>query len=686
MAHPGSVSERAEMCRRAVERKTCKFYANFEQFKGNLPAASNSGKNIPDLEDLVKFGTANGICPYFYSRDQLANADVVFLPYNYLESACTESSSFEISEAQLKAAISELEEYCALIGAIPLQYKGTMPIQSNGSGLGVDDGTLIKEAMNSGITIDERGIMEKVTHSVKILLHEIRRIPFPPNANSTILYGDFFINLVRMAFGGKEEAESGLEVLQTVGKALLQGIVTTEQGKDRPRSRTKGLKLYAVIGALKMTLKGLDGEINQTNGLRRSFKPVKACIMIFYKVHIQIGPEKERVLSLWCFHSGVAMGRLAAAGTRCIIAASGTLTPETTREQASTLWESICKLKKPIIEPKNKADFTKKYEYSDFLPKGKASEGVDFSDDLARAVIIAGIPYPAAKDPKVMLKKEFMDGLRAYNKAKNFNFNETHETLSTFYEFHRQRILAQSSALDSKHSSDAEFSDQINMDIGHVALVGKISKALSTGDTTSGYIRVRNRDNLDNLHRGRVSYVVGSTMDKVFAARSAPTLSESNLSVTLPLKEVRPDTTDKANNIADVKSSKTPPPLKTSLVTSKQRPTRQRTAQTPPESDYRARLKSVLPPNLYAAFKHALKEYTMGTEKNSALLISRVSDILIEGRELARAKERQINDENENDGYVYLGDGEWRELMVGFGGFLGRRCRGEFAEAVLRFG
>lgn len=41
--------------------------------------------------------------------------------------------------------------------------------------------------------------------------------------------------------------------------------------------------------------------------------------------------------------------------------------------------------------------------------RGKVSEGIDFSDAYGRAVIMAGIPYPAAFDPKVTLKKRYMD-------------------------------------------------------------------------------------------------------------------------------------------------------------------------------------------------------------------------------------------------------------------------------------
>ena len=41
--------------------------------------------------------------------------------------------------------------------------------------------------------------------------------------------------------------------------------------------------------------------------------------------------------------------------------------------------------------------------------RGRISEGLDFSDNAARAVIIVGIPYPQMVDPKIILKKEYLD-------------------------------------------------------------------------------------------------------------------------------------------------------------------------------------------------------------------------------------------------------------------------------------
>lgn len=39
----------------------------------------------------------------------------------------------------------------------------------------------------------------------------------------------------------------------------------------------------------------------------------------------------------------------------------------------------------------------------------QVSEGLDFVDKNGRAVVITGIPYAPAKDPKVVMKRMFLD-------------------------------------------------------------------------------------------------------------------------------------------------------------------------------------------------------------------------------------------------------------------------------------
>ena len=41
--------------------------------------------------------------------------------------------------------------------------------------------------------------------------------------------------------------------------------------------------------------------------------------------------------------------------------------------------------------------------------RGKISEGIDFKDDAARCVIMVGIPFAQLTDPKIIMKKHYLD-------------------------------------------------------------------------------------------------------------------------------------------------------------------------------------------------------------------------------------------------------------------------------------
>ncbi|XP_027167698.1 regulator of telomere elongation helicase 1 homolog isoform X1 [Coffea eugenioides] len=95
----------------------------------------------------------------------------------------------------------------------------------------------------------------------------------------------------------------------------------------------------------------------------------------------------------------------------------------TNLSNSSTIWERICKHKLPVVEPRQSSLFPMSIE--DYMTKlkdksasgavffavcrGKVSEGLDFADHAGRAVVITGIPFATRTDPKVRLKREYLD-------------------------------------------------------------------------------------------------------------------------------------------------------------------------------------------------------------------------------------------------------------------------------------
>lgn len=97
--------------------------------------------------------------------------------------------------------------------------------------------------------------------------------------------------------------------------------------------------------------------------------------------------------------------------------------------QASGVWSQIQRHKAIFIEPQTKDAFVSTMnEYyariNDPITKGaifmavcrgKVSEGLDFADINGRAVIITGLPFPPFKDPRIILKKKYLEENRTKN-------------------------------------------------------------------------------------------------------------------------------------------------------------------------------------------------------------------------------------------------------------------------------
>ncbi|XP_013927890.1 PREDICTED: Fanconi anemia group J protein homolog, partial [Thamnophis sirtalis] len=128
----------------------------------------------------------------------------------------------------------------------------------------------------------------------------------------------------------------------------------------------------------------------------------------------------------------------------------------------TSLWEKLELIKTVIVEPKggDKADFDELLQiYSDAIKsqngkdgalliavcRGKVSEGLDFSDDNARAVLTIGIPFPNLKDLQVELKRKYND---QHSKARGLL------TGSQWYEVQAYRALNQALGRCIRHRSD----------------------------------------------------------------------------------------------------------------------------------------------------------------------------------------------------------------------------------------
>lgn len=97
----------------------------------------------------------------------------------------------------------------------------------------------------------------------------------------------------------------------------------------------------------------------------------------------------------------------------------------------SSIWHNLSGIKPLFVEPQGKDAFQASIEqfYSKIndpqtkgaalfaVCRGKVSEGLDFADRNARAVIITGLPFPPSMDPRVKMKMAYLNKIAKENKG-----------------------------------------------------------------------------------------------------------------------------------------------------------------------------------------------------------------------------------------------------------------------------
>ncbi|VAH77263.1 unnamed protein product [Triticum turgidum subsp. durum] len=106
----------------------------------------------------------------------------------------------------------------------------------------------------------------------------------------------------------------------------------------------------------------------------------------------------------------------------------------------STIWQRMCKHKQPVIEPRQSSNFPNAIE---------VSEGLDFADRAGRAVIVTGMPFSTPTDPKVRLKREYLD-----KQAKPSNKNPKTLTGEEWYVQQAARAVNQAVGRVIRHRHD----------------------------------------------------------------------------------------------------------------------------------------------------------------------------------------------------------------------------------------
>uniref|UniRef100_A0A452R087 Regulator of telomere elongation helicase 1 n=1 Tax=Ursus americanus TaxID=9643 RepID=A0A452R087_URSAM len=294
---------------------------------------------ILDIEDLVRSGNKHKLCPYYLSRNLKQQADIIFMPYNYLldaksrrahsidlkgtivifdeahnvEKMCEETASFDLTPHDLASGLDAVDQ------VLEEQTKAAQQDELHvGFGAGSAD---------SGLHME----LEDIAKLKMILLRlegAIDAVELPGDHSGVTKPGSYIFELF---------AEAQI-TFQTKGCILdsLDQIIQHLAGRAGLFTNTAGLQKLSDILQIVFSADPAEGVPGSMVGPGVSQS---------YKVHIHPDAGHQRkaqwsgawnstaarkqgkVLSYWCFSPGHSMRELVRQGVRTIILTSGTLAP-----------------------------------------------------------------------------------------------------------------------------------------------------------------------------------------------------------------------------------------------------------------------------------------------------------------------------------------------------------------------
>ncbi|KAK9515874.1 hypothetical protein VZT92_026476 [Zoarces viviparus] len=321
---------KVHMCRGKVSTRSCVYYNNVEEKSTDKDLV----KSILDVEDLVKFGNKQRVCPYYLSRSLKQQADVIFMPYNYLldpksrrahnielngavvifdeahnvEKTCEESTSFDLTPYDVASAISAVDRLL-----VEQSKEATVSEDFN------------IETLNSGLKVN----IETIAKIKQILLDleaviDSYDVPSEKGITKSGIFIYELLERVHLTYNSKTAVYEALE--QITGHLSGQpGIFLN----------TSGLQKLADI--IQLVFCGEPSEKDRQQQMQTNTAHFKVHIHRDKSYHKKpqstdvwassSSKKQGNILSYWCFSPGFSMQDLVNQGVRCIILTSGTLSP-----------------------------------------------------------------------------------------------------------------------------------------------------------------------------------------------------------------------------------------------------------------------------------------------------------------------------------------------------------------------
>ncbi|KAF6211553.1 hypothetical protein GE061_012066 [Apolygus lucorum] len=502
-------------CQAQLKAKTCRFYPRVEAMKSD-----RSFFLVKDIEDLVAKSKKSGCCPFYMSRYLQEEADIIFLPYNYIFDAgirrklnlnfngaivildeghnidrvCEESASFSLSSTDIAVAIRDVTEDMQRMHDEFSDPDGDIIERSYST----EDLMFMKEklmALEQEFDAFMKTVKEKsLQHRPDVLRVLLEGANITEENHGNLEMGLAAVHEVVIAHNSVNNRSRQACTLQKVAEFIAAPfelkvfdpknqnsfVVHTELEypatkrnhfgtpvfTPNPSEKPKGIvfNLWCLNPALGMQVLHNTHAVILTSGtlspltnviMELGLKSFPACIetgaavvsaefghvvpheqfMIFAvgkgpnSIQLQYNFQNKDNLEYWEELGLTILNfiRLIPDGVLVFFPSYQAMNKAINTWKFKGLWDRLSSIKPMFSEDADKRRFNNAVDgYRQAVGegrggvlmgicRGKMSEGIDFSDQYGRAVIVCGLPYPPYYDPRVKSKMKYIDCLRVPN-------------------------------------------------------------------------------------------------------------------------------------------------------------------------------------------------------------------------------------------------------------------------------
>uniref|UniRef100_A0A0E0FP11 Helicase ATP-binding domain-containing protein n=1 Tax=Oryza nivara TaxID=4536 RepID=A0A0E0FP11_ORYNI len=478
-------------CHYLCKKRWCRHHNSVAEFMRNN---SELGSEACDIEDLVNIGRTKGPCPYYISRELSKSVDILFAPYNYLidpgnrrslngipwdnavlifdeahnlESICADAASFDLLPNNLSSCIAEAQE-CIQLCSAKRTFENSADKQFDPENYAILKALLLAlEKKISEVVIDSKELGH--TKPGNYIYEFLSELNITSETSKKLIDTIDGASLL-LEEGNSAETGPGMKAKATVCRLETIRDILDIIFRGGGQSHAKYYRFHVnecqqnsgdalkVLGKVSRTLSwwcfnpGLAmEEFLKLDQIWVGVVPVGPSghpLNSSYRTRETLKYKQELGITIVNFARIVPDGLLVFFPSYSMMDKCINCWKDRNHENSSdehTIWQRICKHKQPVIEPRQSSNFPNAIE--DYAAKlrdssttgaiffavcrGKVSEGLDFADRAGRAVIVTGMPFATPTDPKVRLKRDYLDKLGSASnknsKGRNGMYNKRQE-------------------------------------------------------------------------------------------------------------------------------------------------------------------------------------------------------------------------------------------------------------------